>query len=181
LLDTDGKSLRFVCLSLVWLAATVADCPVSVAAGSPQPFAIGMAAINSHPNDLVQMVTTVPAGIRWTIQNISVVCFVPNGASISAISVTTSLAGVVTGITPTVPEGRFFSNSPHPRAIVQLSQPTLTYADPGTQVVLTANLETVAPTNQFSCAVDLMGLATPTASSLTGEVTTRSGAGVLTQ
>jgi hypothetical protein len=45
---------------------------------------------------------------------------------------------------------------------VQLSQPTLAYADPGTPVVLTANLETTAPANQFSCTVDLMGLATPT-------------------
>jgi hypothetical protein len=121
-----------------------------------------MAAINGHPNNLVQTVTIVPAGIRWTIQNISVVCFVPNGAAISAISVTTSLAGVVTGITPTIPDGRFFSSSPFPRAVVQLSQPTLTYADPGTQVVFTANLETIASANQFSCVVDLMGLATPT-------------------
>jgi hypothetical protein len=156
--------IQFVCLCLVGLAAAVADCRVGVAAGSPQPFAIGMAAVNGHPNNLVQTVTIVPAGVRWTIQNISVVCFVPNGTSISAISVTTSLAGVVTGITPTVPDGRFFSNSPYPRAVVQLSQPTLTYADPGTQVVFTANLETIASTSQFSCAVDLMGLATPTAS-----------------
>ena len=153
---------RFVCLCLIGIAAAVADCPVGVAAASPQPFAIGMAAINGHPNNLVQTVTIVPAGIRWTIQNISVVCFVPNGAAISAISVTTSLAGVVTGITPTIPDGRFFSSSPFPRAVVQLSQPTLTYADPGTQVVFTANLETIASANQFSCVVDLMGLATPT-------------------
>src|SRR5215469_7246676 len=121
-----------------------------------------MAEINGHPNHLVPTVTILAAGIRWTPPKIWVVCFVPNGAAISAISVTTSLAVVVTGITPTIPDSRFFPSSPFPRAGVQLSQPTLTYADPGTQVVFTANLETIASTNQFSCAVDLIGLATPT-------------------
>lgn len=161
---TEAPSIvtRLLCLLMSWLVATLVAPSVGAAAGPPQPFAIGMAAVNSHPANLVQTVTPVPTGIRWTIQNISFVCFIPNGAAISAISLTTSFNGIVTGITPTIPDGRFFSNSPYSRAIVQVSQPTLAYADPGTPVVLTANLETTAPANQFSCAVDLMGLATPT-------------------
>jgi hypothetical protein len=166
-------------MSLVWFAATVDGPSVGIAAGSPQPFAIGFAVVNSHPNNFLETNAKVPAGIRWTIQNISIVCFMPNGASISSLQITTSTNGVVTGITPTVPEGRFYSNNPYPRAIVQLSQPTLTYADPGTLVALQANLQTTAPTNQFSCAADLMGLATPTAGAVTGGITTGSGTGAL--
>jgi hypothetical protein len=92
---------------------------------------------------------------------------VPNGTSISSFNLTTSVNGVVTGISPTVPEGRFFSNTPYSRAVVQLSQPTLTYADPGTPVAFQAFLQTTAPTNEFSCAADLIGSATGTTGSPT--------------
>ena len=154
------------CVLTAFLAAvSQAQTPVSItnpadvakAQGIQTPFAFGLTCSNTYPNSICEATAHVPANVRWVIKNFSLACYHPSSTQVTLLYIQTSAGGAVTEILPNLTADRFMSASSNPRSVMQMSQSIESYADPGSLIVLNADLSTVVPASQFVCSLNLQG------------------------
>ena len=123
------------------------------------PFALNLGCQNQFPASVCDSVYTVPANQHLEFKNLNVDCDAPNGSTVLSLTVSTTVGGVLTDITPALPATKLaIPNATYANS--RFTQMVEMYADPSSKITLIAELNEVAPTQQFACAVSLQGLRT---------------------
>jgi hypothetical protein len=123
------------------------------------PFALNLGCSNQFPTSVCDSVYTVPANQHLEIKNLNVDCDAPSGSTVLSLVVSATVGGVLTGITPALPATKLaIPNATF--ASMRFMQMVEMYADPSSKMTLMAELNEVAPTQQFDCVVSLQGLRT---------------------
>jgi hypothetical protein len=164
-MSTNSRVTVFCVLSLS-LAATLRaqqavvvanPADIAKAMGIQTPFSLPMTCVNNlGPNNVCDATAKVPAGVRWVIKHISALCYSPVNTTVTLAWVQTTVGGALSVVYLNLPPSRFLNAT---KWFTSASQVTETYADPGSQVVLFANLSATAPTSQFACDLILQGQA----------------------
>jgi hypothetical protein len=123
------------------------------------PFALNLGCQNQLPTSVCDSVYTVPANQHLEIKHLNVDCDAPNGSTVLSLTVGTTVGGVITDVTPAL-AGTKPAIPNATSASMRFAQMVEMYADPSSKITLIAELNEVAPTQQFACAVSLQGLRT---------------------
>jgi hypothetical protein len=135
---------------------------IAKALGVQRPFAVNAGCLNDYANSACSVVINVPPGVRWVIKNLSVRCDTPTNTNVYAVEVSTVAGGTFSAVFPAIPAARFgppISPNTPPKWVMTLSQVTEIYADPGTSVEFTVNLDTVVPINHLIASFEIQGQA----------------------
>ena len=135
-------------MNLTAQSAVVVTNPTDIAKalGVQRPFAVNAGCVNNYyAANECDMVVHVPLGVRWVIKNLSVRVGTPINTNVVVVEVSTTAGGAFSAIFPAIPASRFypsFDQNIPPTRVMTLSQVMEIYADPGTAVVFTVNIDT---------------------------------------
>jgi hypothetical protein len=151
-------------MNLTAQSAVVVTNPTDIAKalGVQRPFAVNAVCGNSYASNGCVVDVHVPLGVRWVIKNLSLRIGTPINTNIVVVEISTTTGGTFSAIMPAIPPSRFYpSIGPNipPTWIMTLSQVTEIYADPGTVVQFSVDIDKVVPYEELVAAFEIQGQA----------------------
>jgi hypothetical protein len=135
---------------------------IAKALGVQSPFAVNAVCGATYTTNGCDIVVHVPLGVRWVIKNLSVRCDTPINTNVVVVEISTTAGGTFSAIFPAIPASRVRPpigvNLP-PTWVMTLSQVTEIYADPGTAVAFTVNLDSLVTYGHLNADFEIQGQA----------------------